>query len=375
MSEKLNDSRRTLLGTMLALGALGSTQNLVYASAPATRIAVGFVYVGSSKDMGYNQAHANGARAVASLPGIEVHELANVPEGPAAGQALTELVQQKHCRIVFATSYGYFVPHMLEAARNFPDTIFLHAGAVYRPKLHPVNVGSYFAYIDEAQYVNGLVAGRISRSGKLGFVAAKAIPQVLRNVNAFFLGARRANPQVTMQLVFTGEWSNTAKELAALDALLTKQVDVISTHVDAPGALAAAAETRGIGYCGYHFDQTRAAPKQLLTGAEFDWTNLYVDYVQRIAAKQEWPRSVRGGFSSGLLRNTPYGPRVPSEIRAEADHLRNALRTNQDVVFAGPLRNHMGKQVLAAGVRLASSSAELDKLFWLAEGISGELPR
>lgn len=97
-----------------------------------------------------------------------------------------------------------------------------------------------------------------------------------------------------MQLVFTGEWSNTAKELAALDALLTKQVDVIWAVCRCTRCIGRGCrETRGIGYCGYHFDQTRAAPKQLLTGAEFDWTNLYVDYVQRIAAKREWPRSVR----------------------------------------------------------------------------------
>ena len=367
--------RRKWLASMAAVGGVGALSHITRARATTSTTAVGFVYVGAINDMGYNQAHAAGARAVAALPGIEIHEMPNVPEGREAGEAFNVLVRKKHCRIVFATSYGYFMPHVLEAARKFPDTIFLHSGAVFRAGVHPANVGTYFAYIDEAQFVSGLVAGRLSRSGKLGFIAARAIPQVLRNVNAFFLGARHANPDVRLHQRFTGEWNNARKELASLNEVIADGVDVISCHVDSPVALARAAERRGIGYCGYHFDQRRAAPTQILTGAEFQWSKLYVDYVQRITSGRNWSHSVRGGLAAGLVRSAPYGSRVPSEVRTEANEMREAVRSGAQVVFSGPLNSNLGTQVIASGVRLDSKAPELEKQFWLAEGIIGELPK
>ncbi|AZN36865.1 BMP family ABC transporter substrate-binding protein [Iodobacter ciconiae] len=367
--------RRKVLTAFARLGVLGALGPLAWAGAGKDKFAVGFIYHGAPNDLGYNQAHAMGARAVAALNNVEIHELSHIPETKEVLAAITLLIEQKHCRIIFATSYGYFNSFVLEAARQYPDVVFLHAGAVYRQGAYPGNVATYFAYTEEAQYVSGLVAGLMSAGGRMGFIAAKPIPQVLRNVNAFMLGARKANPQAVMTLLFTGEWSNTQKETAAFNELLDKQIDVITCHIDSPAKLAALCEAKGVYFCGYHFDQSTIAPRFLLTGAEFDWSHLYPDYVQRIMSKKDWPRSVRTGFAGGLMHSSPYGPLVPSLVRAEADRQREMLKSGKMTIFTGPLKDNTGKLRIAQGQKFASTALELEKMYWLAEGIIGDLPR
>jgi hypothetical protein len=136
--------------------------------------------------------------------------------------------------LLFPTSFGYFNPHVLRLAGKYPKVRFEHAGGLWTEK-DPKNVGSYFGYIDEAQYVAGIVAGHSTKSGKLGFVAAKPIPQLLRNVNAFMLGAKLANPNATLQVIFTGDWSMPVKEAEATNSLVDAGVDVITCHVDGDG--------------------------------------------------------------------------------------------------------------------------------------------
>ncbi|MEJ2792274.1 BMP family ABC transporter substrate-binding protein [Iodobacter sp. LRB] len=368
-------SRRKVLGALAGFGVLSALGPAAWASGGKGKFAVGFIYIGAANDLGYNQAHAAGAHAVAALSDVEIHELYSIPEGKEASVAIKMLAGQKNCRIIFATSYGYFNPYVLEAARQYPDVVFLHAGAVYRQGIYPENVGTYFAYTDEAQYISGLVAGLMSATGRMGFIAAKPIPQVLRNINAFMLGARRANPQAEMVLQFTGDWSNPQNEMAAFKMLADKKVDVISCHIDSPIKLAALCEAQGIHYCGYHFDQSSIAPKFLLTGAEFDWTHLYPDYVKKIRSKKDWPRAVRAGFAGGLLRNTPYGPLVPAAVRAEADRVREMIKSGKMFVFSGPVKDNNGKLQITAGQKFASTAQELEKMYWLAEGIIGNLPR
>ena len=148
---------------------------------------------------------------------------------------------------------------------------FFHAGGLYQEGVHPKNVGSYFGYIDEAQYVAGVVAGHMSQSGKLGFVAAKPIPQLLRNVNSFTLGAKSINPDITTQVIFTGDWAVPVKEAEATNSMADQGVDVITCHVDSPKVVMETAEKRGIFASGYHANQSSLAPAGYLTGAEWDW--------------------------------------------------------------------------------------------------------
>ena len=170
------------------------------------------------------------------------------------------MITQDGATLLFPTSFGYFDPHMLKMAEKYPKVRFAHCGGLWTEGKHPNNTGSYFGYIDECQYLNGVVAGHMSKSKKLGFVAAKPIPQVLRNINAFTLGARSVDPSITTRVIFTGDWSMPVKEAEATNSLIDQGVDVFTCHVDGPKVIVETAEKRGKMVCGYHASQAKLAP-------------------------------------------------------------------------------------------------------------------
>src|ERR1700743_2954412 len=213
--------RRNLLHGGAAL-TLGSALGVRRAAAPD--LTIGFIYVGSRDDYGYNQAHAQGAAAVKKMGGVSVLEKEKVPETDAVEKTMESMINLDGASLIFPTSFGYYNPHVLKMAAKYPKAKFEHCGGLWTDK-DPKNAGSYFGYIDEAQYISGIVAGHMTKSGKLGFVAAKPIPQVLRNINAFTLGARLANPKATTQVIFTGDWSMPVKEAEATNSLLHQGVD------------------------------------------------------------------------------------------------------------------------------------------------------
>src|SRR3954466_431405 len=178
----------------------------------ADKVTMGFIYVGPKDDYGYNQAHAEGCAGVQKLPWVKGVEEASVAETTAVQETMRNMINLDGAQVIFPTSFGYFDPHILKVAKQNPKVQFLHCGGLSTEGKHPANVGSYFGYIDEAQYVAGVVAAMTSKSGKLGFLAAKPIPQVLRNINSFTLGARSVKPEVTVQVIFTGDWSIPVKE-------------------------------------------------------------------------------------------------------------------------------------------------------------------
>ena len=198
-----------------ALFVLAGLAVVPFGVSPATAadgMTVGFIYVGPKTDYGYNQAHAQGAAVIGKLPGVKIREEEMVPETVAVQKTMESMINLDGAKVVFPTSFGYFDPHILKLAAKYKDVTFLHCGGLYVEGKHPANVGSYFGYIDEAEYVAGIVAASTSKSGKLGFIAAKPIPQVLRNINSYTLGARSVNPKVTTTVIFTGDWSMPVKE-------------------------------------------------------------------------------------------------------------------------------------------------------------------
>ena len=212
-------NRRDSLKTLAALGARPVAQK---------PITVGVIYVGPRDDYGYNQAQAEAAAALKKMAGVKVVEEENVPETAAVQKTMTGMIAQDGASLVFPTSFGYFDPHMLAVAAKYPDARFAHCGGMWTEGKHPKNTASYFGYIDECQYLNGVIAGHMSKSGKLGFIAAKPIPQVLRNINAFTLGARSAKPDATVQVIFTGDWAMPVKEAEAAPSLINQGVDAMS---------------------------------------------------------------------------------------------------------------------------------------------------
>jgi len=227
--------------TESAAGPAASTSVSAAAPAPEKQFTAGFIYVGSKSDYGYNQAHAEGAKTLTSM-GIKIREEENVPETLDVQKTMESMINLDGASVLFPTSFGYFDPHILKMAEKYPKVIFLHCGGLYDAAKHPKNVGSYFGYIDEAQYVAGVVAGLTTKTNKLGFVAAKPIPQVLRNINSYTLGAKSVNPKVTLTVIFTGDWSMPVKEAEAANSLIDQGADVLTSHVDSPKVVIETAE-------------------------------------------------------------------------------------------------------------------------------------
>jgi len=188
---------------------------------------------------------------------------------------MTGMNAQDGASLLFPTSFGYFDPHILALAPRNAAVRFSHCGGLWTEAKHPKNVGSFFGYIDECQYLNGVVAGHMTKSNKIGFVAAKPIPQVLRNINAFLLGARSVKPAITCSAIFTGDWSMPVKEAEATNSLADQGVDVFTMHVDGPKVVVETAAKRGTMVCGYHASQAKLAPNAYLTGAEWNWLTAY----------------------------------------------------------------------------------------------------
>jgi basic membrane protein A len=358
---------RILLAACLALFA---------APAWADDLTIGFIYVGPKDDYGYNQAHALGAASVAKLPGVKVVEEASVPETVAVQETMRDMIVQDNATVLFPTSFGYYDPHILKVAKQFPKIQFLHCGGFYVAGKHPDNVGTYFGYIDEAEYLSGIVAGLTTKSNKLGFVAAKPIPQVLRNINSFTLGARSVNPKATVQVVFTGDWSLPVKEAEASNSLINQGVDVLTCHVDSPKVVIQTAETRGIYSCGYHASQAAIAPKGYLTGAEWDWSHVYGMYVKEVQEGKSLqagtiPHVVRGGLKDGFVKLSDYGPAVSEEAKRAAEASKAKFMDGTMVIYKGEIKDNAGKVVIPAGVERPQKDPELEKMNWLVEGVIG----
>jgi basic membrane protein A len=380
--------RRLFRGLVLALACLGAckasekpatttTATLTPAAATpppsAAPLTVGFVYVGSRADYGYNQAHSEGAKAVTAMPGVKVREEENVPETVAVQKTMESMINLDGAKLIFPTSFGYFDPHILTLAQKYPDVTFLHCGGLYTEGKHPKNVGSYFGYIDEAEYVAGTVAGLTTKSNKLGFIAAKPIPQVLRNINAYTLGALSVNPKVTLSVVFTGDWSLPVKEAEAANSLIDQGADVLTAHVDSPKVIVETAERRGVFSTGYHASQAALAPKGYLTGAEWNWEKIYTDYVTKVQTGKPWEHLVRGGLKEGYVKLSPYGEAVSADTRKTADEAKAGLTAGTLVIFKGPLASNTGKSILAAGASQGQTDIALEKMDYLVQGVKGSL--
>ncbi|HET9933163.1 MAG TPA: BMP family ABC transporter substrate-binding protein [Polyangiaceae bacterium] len=339
--------------------------------APSDALTVGFIYVGPKDDYGYNQAHAEGAGAVKKTPGVKVREEERVPETVDVQKTMESMINLDGAKLLFPTSFGYFDPHILKLAEKYPAVTFFHCGGLYTEGKHPKNVGSYFGYIDEAEYVAGITAGLTTKTNKIGFIAAKPIPQVLRNINAYTLGARSVNPKVTTTVIFTGDWSLPVKEAEAANSLVDQGADVLTAHVDSPKVIIETAERRGVFSTGYHASQAKLAPKGYLTGAEWNWEVVYNDYISKVKKGEPWSHLVRGGFKEGFIKMSPYGAAVSDDARRKADEAKEKLTAGNFAIFKGPLKDNKGKELLAAGTEQGQTDINLEKMDYLVEGVKG----
>ena len=367
MSDMFRIGRRALLGGAAGAAAFG----LAGAANAQKPLVIGFIYVGPRDDYGYNQAHAEAAAILKRMAGVKVVEEEKVPETVAVEKSMESMINLDGATLVFPTSFGYFDPHMLRMAAKYPKIQFRHCGGLWTEGKHPMNTGSYFGYIDEAQYIAGIVAGMTTKTGKLGFVAAKPIPQVLRNINAFTLGAQSVNPKVTTQAIFTGDWALPVKEAEATNSMIAQGVDVVTCHVDSPKVVMETAERAGIFCSGYHCNQAALAPKGYLTGAEWNWEKVYVDMVESMKAGKAPGNFVRGGLKEGFVRTSAYGPAVSAAAKEKADAAKTAVLNGSLSIYKGALKDNKGNVVIPAGTSYAITEPKLESMNYLVEGVIG----
>jgi basic membrane protein A len=366
-------SRRRSLAQLSALSLATLSPWAIRLAAAQAPLTIGVIYVGPRDDFGYNQAQAEAAAAMKKLPGLKVVEEENVPETAAVTKTMTGMIKQDGAKLLFPTSFGYFDPYMIGLAAKEPEVRFSHCGGMWTEGKHPKNTGSYFGYIDECQYLNGVIAGHMSKSKKLGFVAAKPIPQVLRNINAFTMGARSVDPKITTTVIFTGEWSMPVKEAEATNSLADQGVDVFTMHVDSPKVIVETAAKRGKMVCGYHVSQAKLAPTAYLTGAEWNWTTAYKTVIDAAQAGKPHPNFLRGGLKEGYVKMSPYGAMVSDTAKKMADGIKAKMIAGSFDLFVGGLKNNKGAVVIPAGAPLKQTDPTLEGMNYLVEGVIGSV--
>ena len=334
--------------------------------------AIGFLYVGPCDDFGYNQAACAGADAVAAaFPAMEILEAENVPENQEAERVMETMIRQG-AKIIFPTSYGHLDP-ALEVAKRHPEVVFLHQGGQKTSE----NLGTYFGTIWETVYLSGVAAGHMSKTGKLGYIVAFPIPQVLLNINAFTLGARSINPEATTTVVFTASWCDPGQQAEAVNSLVAQDVDVITQHQDCTKTIIETAERAGVMSVGYHADASALAPEGWITGSIWDWSELYVKIVTSVEdgtwKDSPYSGNYRTGVAEGSVKLAAFGKNVPQEVQDEIAALQAKLLSGEFFPFEGPIVDQNGVEQIAAGVRL--SVGELESTNYLIEGVVGTIPQ
>ncbi len=335
------------------------------------KLKVAFVYVGPIGDAGWTWAHDQGRQALEkNLPYVETAYQENVPENAADAERVIRDFAQKGYKVIFTTSFGYMDP-TINVAKDFPNTVFIHISGY---KTAP-NVGTGFGKIEEPRYVSGLIAGKMTKTNLLGYVAAFPIPEVIRGINAFTLGVRAANPNARVKVVWTNTWYDPQKERQAAEALLDGGADVIAQHQDTPGP-AQAAEARGKYAVGYDADMSKFAPKAVLTSPIWNWGVYYTDVVKRVKEGTWKSEQYWGGWKDGVVDLAPIGPMVPDDVKKMAEDEIAKFKSGEKTIFTiftGPLKDQTGAEKVPAGKSMTDQ--EILNMNWFVEGVEGTIPK
>ncbi|MCC8194955.1 MAG: BMP family ABC transporter substrate-binding protein [Deltaproteobacteria bacterium] len=355
---------RVLAVFLAAFLLLPSPSNAAPTPSKEDGATIGFIYISPAADAGWSYSHDLARRALAALPGVTTYFQENVPEGRPAELAIREMVA-KGCTIIFTTSFGY-MDQTIKVAEEYPDIVFLHCSGY---KTAP-NVSTYFGRIYQARYLTGLVAGAMTKSKRIGYAAAYPIPEVIRGINAFTLGARQANPEVEVHVAWTKTWHDASKERAAAEELITAGADVIAQHQDS-AVVQRVAQERGVYSVGYHTDMSAFAPQAHLVSAVWNWVPFYLDVVARVRrgewhSSQFWP-----GMESGIVGISDFGPMVPQSVRDNVLKHREAIAEGKEVVFSGPVIDQNGRIRIRKGE--TPDDRTLLHMNWFVQGVVATL--
>src|SRR5688500_4096706 len=314
-----------LIGTLAISRAGVRAQDATPAGEP---IKVGFVYVGPVGDLGWTYAHDQGRLALEeAIPNVETAYQENVPENPADAERVIRQFAQDGYDVIFTPSFGYMDP-TINVAQDFPDTTFIHISGFKTA----ANVGTGFGKIEEPRFVSGQLAGAMTESNQIGYVAAFPIPEAIRGINAFTLGVREVHPEATVRVVWTNTWFNPQTERQAAEALLDGGADVIAQHQDTAGPQQAA-QDRGVFSVGYNADMSPQAPDAVLTSVIWDWSVFYEQVVQDVIDGTWEPGQYWGGWEDGVVGLAPLASFIPDDIKTQIEGEEASFANGDQTIF------------------------------------------
>ena len=354
--------RRTLLAAALAATALTP------AFAQDDPVKVGFILVGPRNDGGWSQHHWESAEKMKEHFGDQVELVVqeSVPEGADAERVMTQMALSG-ADLIFTTSFGYMDP-TINVASKFPDVKFEHATGYKTAE----NVANYSARFYEGRAIMGHLAGKMTQSNKIGYIASFPIPEVIRGINATYVNAKRANPDVELNVVWIFSWFDPAKEADATQALMDQGVDVILAHTDSTAPLAKMQEAGDVYGFGQAADMAEYAPEPRISSIIDDWAPYYIDRVQAVIDGTWEPEATWQGIKEGMVGIGEFSEAIPEEVRAEAEQMKQDIISGAYHPFTGPIKKQDGSDWLAEG-ETATDETLLGMDFYV-EGIEGDIP-
>ncbi|MFD1340936.1 BMP family ABC transporter substrate-binding protein [Litorisediminicola beolgyonensis] len=355
--------RRTLLtSAAMALGLAGT-------AFAQDKVKAGFIYVGPVGDGGWTYEHDQGRKAVEEALGDQVETVfqESVPEGADAERAITQMALSG-ADIIFTTSFGYMDPTNAVAAK-FPDVKFEHATGFKR---ETPNVSTYSARFYEGRAIQGHIAGKMTETNKIGYIASFPIPEVIRGINSAYLHAKKVNPDVEFSVVWAYTWFDPAKEADAARALIENGADVILQHTDSTAPQAAAQEAGNVITFGQASDMAEYAPKPRVSSIIDNWAPYYIDRVQAVIDGTWESTDTWDGIGPGMVGIGEISDTVPEEVKAEALALKDQIAAGEYHPFTGPINKQDGSVWLAEGE--TASDGDLLGMDFYVEGLSGEIP-
>lgn len=350
----------------LVAGALSAPALIGRRATAAAPLKVGFVYVSPIGDAGWSYQHELGRRSLDIAMGdrIKTSFVENVSEGADAERVIRKLAQDGN-DLIFTTSFGYMNPTE-KVARDFPKTKFEHCTGYKRA----ANIATYSARFYEGRYLTGIIAGRMTKTNTIGYVAAFPIPEVIQGINAVMLGARSVNPKAEIKVVWTSAWFDPGKEHAAADTLASQGADFLMHHTDST-AVVQAGEEKGIWTCGYDSDMSKYGPRTCTTAVTTDWEGYYIERVRMAMAGAWTSEDTWGGISSGMVKLAPLNKSLPASVASEVATKAAELATARTIVFQGPLRDQSGQDKVAPGKLIPDP--DILGMKWFVEGVQGKI--
>ena len=362
---------KLILGIFLGVAILG-TLALTFQDTPvqakeAKIIKVAFLYPGPRNDGGWSQAHDMGRLYLQkALPNVKTSFSENVKEGAPSEQVLRSYANQGY-KVIFGTSFGYMDP-LYNVAKSYPNVIYEHCAGFKMRK----NMGAYFGRMYQPDYLSGLIAGFMTKTNYIGFVAPFSIPEVVREIDAFTIGVREANPKAEVHVIWTNSWFDPVKEGNAANTFLNNGADVIASGVDSPAAITAAAK-KGKYAIGYDSDMAHFAPKAVLCSRVWDWGPFYVKTVKAVMNGTWKAESFWGGMETGLVKMSPYGPMVPEKVKKYVEARKKLIIAGKYDPFEGPIYDQKGNLKVKKGQTL--SDKDKLSLQWFVKGVVGSIPK